>query len=268
MRDRVLHHAVFSVINPMFEPTFISTSFSCRIGYGTHRGVATLDNMMRKVSQNNTQPCYVLKCDIKKFFDSVDHNTLLSILGRRIRDEDVMWLLEEIIESFPRGLPIGNLTSQIFANIYMNEFDQFVKHELKVKYYVRYTDDFAIVSDNEYTLRGGGLTSMGKFLRERLKLTIHPKKISLRKLHQGVDFLGYVIFPKHRLLRIKTKRRIFSKLRKRIEEYRRGEASQPQVEQSLQSYLGVLSHANAYKLSQDLRNQLWLTDLTRCLEKI
>ncbi|TSC55834.1 MAG: RNA-directed DNA polymerase [Parcubacteria group bacterium Greene0416_39] len=109
---------------------------------------------------------------------------------------------------------------------------------------------------------------MGKFLRERLKLTIHPKKISLRKLHQGVDFLGYVIFPKHRLLRIKTKRRIFSKLRKRIEEYRRGEASQPQVEQSLQSYLGVLSHANAYKLSQDLRNQLWLTDLTRCLEKI
>ncbi|TSC55833.1 MAG: RNA-directed DNA polymerase [Parcubacteria group bacterium Greene0416_39] len=157
VRDRVLHHAVFSVINPMFEPTFISTSFSCRIGYGTHRGVATLDNMMRKVSQNNTQPCYVLKCDIKKFFDSVDHNTLLSILGRRIRDEDVMWLLEEIIESFPRGLPIGNLTSQIFANIYMNEFDQFVKHELKVKYYVRYTDDFAIVSDNEYTLRGGGL---------------------------------------------------------------------------------------------------------------
>ena len=156
VRDRILHHAVFSVINPMFEPTFISTSFSCRVGYGTHRGVATLNKMMRKVSQNNIQPCYVLKGDIKKFFDSVDHSVLLSILGTCIRDENAMWLLEEIIESFPKGLPIGNLTSQIFANIYMNEFDQFVKHELRVKYYVRYTDDFAIVSDNQYTLRGGG----------------------------------------------------------------------------------------------------------------
>src|SRR3989344_6652616 len=104
---------------------------------------------------------------------------------------------------------------------------------------------------------GGGLTSIQKFLKERLKLTLHPKKVSIRKLHQGVDFLGYVIFPKHRLLRTKTKRRIQKKLRKRVQEYRRGEIPLLQFEQSLQSYMGVLSHANAHRLSQDLGNQIW-----------
>jgi len=166
VRDRILHHAVFSVINPMFEPTFISSSFSCRVGYGTHRGVEVLEKMVRKITRNGTRPCYVLKCDIKKFFDTVDHAILFSLLRKRITDENALWLLKEIIESFCsrystlfecKGLPIGNLTSQLFANIYMNEFDQFVKHELRVKYYVRYTDDFVIASDNEYTLRGGGL---------------------------------------------------------------------------------------------------------------
>lgn len=259
VRDRVLHHAICKVLNPIFEPTFIPTSFSCRVGYGTHRGVAVLEDMVRKVSRNNTSPCYILKCDIKKFFDTVDHGILLSILSKRIKDEETMWLLEEIIESFPKGLPIGNLTSQIFANIYMNEFDQFVKHTLKAKYYVRYTDDFAIVSDNEYTLRGGGLTSIEKFLKERLKLTLHPKKVFIRKLHQGIDFLGYVIFPKHRLVRRETKCRIFAKLQQRVREYHEGRITELTLEQSLQSYLGVLSHANAYGLSQDLRNQLWLS---------
>lgn len=165
VRDRVLHHAVFSVINPIFEQTFIPTSFSCRVGYGTHKGVEVLGKMMRKVAKNGTHTCYALKCDIKKFFDTVDHAILFSLLRKRIKDENALWLLREIIESFSsqystlferKGLPIGNLTSQLFANIYMNEFDQFVKRELKAKYYVRYTDDFVIASDNEYTLRGGG----------------------------------------------------------------------------------------------------------------
>lgn len=157
VRDRVLHHAVFKILNTIFESTFIPNSFSCRISKGTHKGVEALENMTRKIVRNGTAPCYVLKCDIQKFFDTVDHGILLSILRKQIKDEDAMRLFEEIIESFPKGLPIGNLTSQIFANIYMNEFDQFVKHELKIKYYVRYTDDFAVASDNEYTLRGGGL---------------------------------------------------------------------------------------------------------------
>ncbi len=168
VRDRVLHHALFIVLNNIFEPTFITDSYSCRIGKGTHKGVQKVADIVRKVSQNNTHPCYVLKCDIRKFFDSVDHEILLSVLCRKIKDDDLIRLLKEIVESYSsnvtarkresktlslfdipaKGIPIGNLTSQIFANIYMNEFDQFVKHKLKVKYYVRYTDDFLIISDN------------------------------------------------------------------------------------------------------------------------
>lgn len=131
VRDRILHHAVFSVINPIFEPTFIPTSFSCRVGYGTHKGVEVLEKIMRKVSQNNTHPCFVLKCDVRRFFDSVDHGILLSIIKKCIKDVDAIWLLEAIVRSYEsapgKGIPIGNLTSQLFANVYMNELDQFVK---------------------------------------------------------------------------------------------------------------------------------------------
>lgn len=100
VRDRILHHAIFSVLNPIFEPTFISRSFSCRIGFGTHRGIAALETMMRQASRNNTRRCFILKCDIKKFFDSVDHNILLSILQRRIKDQDTIWLMRAITESY------------------------------------------------------------------------------------------------------------------------------------------------------------------------
>ncbi len=168
VRDRILHHAVFSIINPIFEPTFIPTSFSCRVGYGTHKGVGVLEKMIRSVSKNARRPCFVLKADIQKFFDNVDYEILLSIIEKRIKDEKTIWLLRSIIESYesapvrererereregnssPRQRhTIGNLTSQLFANVYMNEFDQFVKHNLKVKDYVRYTDDFAIVANN------------------------------------------------------------------------------------------------------------------------
>ena len=141
VRDRILHHAVFSILNPIFEATFIAHSFSCRVGKGTHRGINTLESMARSVSDNYTQPCFVLKCDIKKFFASVDHNILLGLIAKLICDHDVIWLLTEIINGFPRpgtlfcnkGVPIGNLTSQLFANIYLNELDQFIKHQLRMK---------------------------------------------------------------------------------------------------------------------------------------
>lgn len=270
VRDRVLHHAIFSVINPIFEPTFISTSYSCRIGYGTHRGVEKLAIMMRSVSRNGTRSCFILKCDIKKFFDSVDHAVLLGILKKRIKDQSAVWLLERIIASFGRnkrereretkmpgqecGIPIGNLTSQLFANIYMNEFDQFVKHTLGIKNYVRYTDDFVIVTDNKPVI-ADLLPRISEFLQIRLKLTLHPKKIKLYAAHQGVDFLGYVGFPKYRLLRTKTKRRMIKKLEKRAERLRLGKGNSNSFKQSLQSYLGVLSHADAYDLGEELKNQ-------------
>lgn len=265
VRDRVLHHAVFSVINPIFEETFIPTSFSYRTGYGTHRGVAVLERIARRLYKNGTNPCFILKCDIQKFFDSVDHRVLLSILKRRIKDEDAMWLLQEIVESYSssqstifekKGLPIGNLTSQLFANVYMNEFDQFTKNSLKVRNYVRYTDDFVIVSKDRAYLEKL-ISPIARFLDQKLALTIHPKKILIHKLSQGIDFLGYLIFPHHRLLRVKTKRRIFVKLQNRVDEFCNGRINRLALEQSLQSYLGVLSHANAYRLSENLVNDFW-----------
>lgn len=265
VRDRVLHHAVFTALNPIFEPTFIPNSFSCRVGKGTHKGVEMLNRISRAVSLNNRKPCFALKCDVKKFFASVDHMELFDFIRRRVKDNDALWLLKEIIGSFSseystlferKGLPIGNLTSQLFANVYLNAFDQFVKNELKVKSYLRYTDDFIIVADNRAYLESL-ISPISEFLHSRLKLTLHPKKVTMREFHQGIDFLGYVVLPHYRLLRTKTKQRIYRKLRQRVNALKNGEINSITLEQSLQSYLGVFSHANTYRLSQDLRNQLW-----------
>lgn len=155
-----------------------------------------------------------------------------------------------------KGVPIGNLTSQLFANIYLNELDQFVKHKLKVWYYARYTDDFVIISESREYLESL-LPPIEEFLKIKLELKLHPDKISIRKFHQGIDFLGYVILPHHRQLRTKTRRRIFKKLRRRIDQYNRREITEDTLTSSLQSYLGVLSHADSFQLSQEIKNQFW-----------
>lgn len=266
VRDRILHHAVFSVLNPIFEETFIATSFSCRIGYGTHKGIDALGNAARRIGRNNTRTCLALKCDIKKFFDSVDHDILLRILSERVKDTDALWLLRQIVESFGtgtgglfarKGLPIGNLTSQLFANVYLNEFDHFMKREVQVRDYFRYTDDFVILSSDRAYLEGL-LPQIDRFLTARLRLTLHPRKVTIRRLTQGIDFLGYVTFPYHRLLRATTRRRMFRKLRRRLLERDTGRVSDAAVESALQSYLGVLSHANARALTDRLKTLYWL----------
>lgn len=264
VRDRVLHHAVFRVLNPIFEQTFIANSFSCQLSKGTHKGVATVEKIIRRESHNYTRPCYALKCDVRKFFDSVDHEILLTILKKKITDQNTIWVIKQIVRSFSveqtlfyrHGIPIGNLTSQLFANIYMNEFDQFVKHNLKVKNYARYTDDFIVISTDKKYLENL-LNPFQKFINDRLKLSLHPQKCFIVNVNQGVDFLGYVILPHYRLLRSKTKYRIFRKLKYRVLQFRRGEIDKKSLFQSLQSYLGVFSHAFTYRLSQDLKNHLW-----------
>lgn len=176
----------------------------------------------------------------------MDHEVLLAILKEKIKDKHTLKLLAGIINSFGsqghagKGLPIGNLTSQLFANIYMNEFDQFMKHKLKIKHYVRYTDDFVIVHESKPYLEEL-LPKIRQFLADDLKLELHPTKISIRKYIAGVDFLGYVVLPYHINLRTKTKRRIIA----------RGNAK------NLPSYLGVLSHANSYKIQQELKTKVW-----------
>ena len=154
VRDRLLHHAIYRILYPFFDKIFIADSYSCRIGKGTHKAVNRFRNFSYKVSKNNTWICWVLKCDIRKFFASIDHDILVGILRKYIFTENIIWLLEKIIESFSSeekgaGLPLGNLTSQLFVNIYLNEFDQFAKHKLKAKCYIRYCDDFVILSENK-----------------------------------------------------------------------------------------------------------------------
>lgn len=265
VRDRILHHGIFRILNPIFEPTFIPSSFSCRVGKGNHKGVRVLERMARKVSKNFTRNCFALKCDVKKFFDSVDHRILLSFLAQRVKDESTTWLLKEVIGSFStsqsdlfskKGLPIGNLTSQLFANVYMNEFDQFIKHELKIKHYVRYTDDFIILSETNKDFPVL-LAKIEQFLEEKLLLNLHPRKIEVRKLSQGIDFLGLVVRPHHKLLRTKTKNRVLKKLKSQAREYKQGTIGRLKFDQAFQSYLGLLSHANTHRFSQDLKNKIW-----------
>lgn len=257
-----MHHAVFSALNPIFEPTFIAHSFSCRKNKGTHKAVAALERMLWKASANHTLTCYVLKCDVHKFFASVDHEILLRAIATQIGDERTLALLREIVHSFHsqsgnrKGIPIGNLTSQLFANVYMNAFDQFMKHALHIKNYIRYTDDFVIVAETNDELVAL-IPLIERFLHVSLLLYLHPHKMSIRKYRQGIDFLGYVVLPHHRALRTKTKRRMFRKLHEKSLAISAHSLPREAGEQSLQSYLGVLSHADCYRLSRDVRNQHW-----------
>lgn len=245
VKDRIAHHAVFRVLNLLFEPTFIYDSYSCRHRKGTHKGINRLAKILRKITKNNRSSCFILKCDIKKFFKSMNRKILLSIIQRRIKDNDALWLIKEIVQSFPYGIPLGNLTSQLFANIYLNELDQFVKHQLKIPFYIRYTDDFVIIDISRQKLENW-FRQIQKFLYDRLNLEIHPNKTFFRKYHQGIDFLGYNQFPYYRLLRNKTKKRILKKVNQGISE------------QSFHSYLGVLSHADTPKLTEKIKNLFWL----------
>lgn len=147
--DRVLHHAVFRILYPLFDKNFIFDSYSCRIGKGVHRAVNRLEKFSKKLSHNNQDLIFALKCDIRKFFASIDRDILLRLIKKKIADEDAVWLIAEIIRSFPQGLLLGNVTSQLFANIYLNELDQFVKHKLRVKYYLLYCDDFIILAKDK-----------------------------------------------------------------------------------------------------------------------
>jgi hypothetical protein len=153
-------------------------------------------------------------------------------------------------------VPIGNLTSQLFANIYLNELDQFVKHELRVRCYARYTDDFVIVSEDKAYLEDL-VPHISDFLHKRLALSLHPNKVFIRKYRQGVDFLGYVALPRHIVVRQKTERRIFRKLLERVRDFNAENITGLTLFSSLNSYLGVLSHANAYTVAEKLKNQFW-----------
>ncbi|MFH1088976.1 MAG: reverse transcriptase/maturase family protein [Candidatus Uhrbacteria bacterium] len=251
VRDRLLHHAVYRLLYPFFDRTFIADSYSCREEKGTHKAINRFRSFANKVGKNNTRTCWVLKGDIRKFFASIDHSVLKKILAEYISDKKILFLLSNIIDSYETelgssvGLPLGNLTSQLFSNIYLNRFDQFVKHQLKEGYFIRYADDFVILSDNKEKLINL-LPLLENFLGGELKLHLHPDKIFLKTISSGVDFLGWTLFSDYRTIRAVTKQRMFRRIQ---------DNSSPA---SLQSYLGLLSHGNTYKIRQKLLNDYWL----------
>lgn len=242
VRDRLLHHALYRKLYPFFDKTFIADSYSCRDNKGTHKAMNRFREFSNIISKNHTRTCWVLKCDIRKFFASIDQELLLKIVERYVVDTRVVSLIAEIVGSFKstgigKGLPLGNLTSQLLVNIYMNEFDQFAKHSLKATYYIRYADDFVILSADRQWLEEL-LPSISEFLFKTLALSLHPDKVCIGTIAAGVDFLGWVHFTDHRTLRGASKRRMIRNLAKESTEAR------------LQSYRGLLSHGNAYKLSK------------------
>jgi retron-type reverse transcriptase len=249
VRDRLLHHAIYRILYSYFDKKFISDSYSCRINKSTHKAMNRFRDFFHKVSKNNTKTCFVLKCDIRKFFANIDHKILKEILEKYIKDKNILDLLNEVINSFSsnpigktygvKGLPLGNLTSQLLVNIYMNEFDQFVKRELKVKYYIRYADDFVVLNEDKNYLENL-LSKISNFLEKELKLKLHPDKVFIKTITSGLDFLGWVHFPRHRVLRTSTKRRMFKRLKQSL------------TEEVKQSYLGMLKHGSTYKLIKSM----------------
>ncbi|MFH1326038.1 MAG: reverse transcriptase/maturase family protein [Candidatus Falkowbacteria bacterium] len=256
VKDRLLHHAIYRILYPFFDKTFIYDSYSCRENKGTHRAINKFRSYFYKVSKNNTRTCWVLKCDIKKFFANIDHAVLIKILQEYIPNENIIKLLTEIIGSFfsgknDVGLPLGNLTSQLFVNIYMNKFDQFIKHKLKAKYYIRYADDFVVLSDNKEWLEKQ-IVFIKIFLQNKLKLEMHPDKVFIETFASGVDFLGIVNFSNHKILRTKTKKRMFKKMKDNKTKLDQKLISKDYFNQLFQSYLGILKHCNGCKIKQQL----------------
>ena len=209
VRDRIVHQAIYSYLCKIYEPAFIEYSFSSRKGKGSHRAVAALKSLADKI-QKDRGICFAMKCDVRKYFENIDHAVLLDILRNKISDKKVLNLLEIIIRSFNtesgKGIPLGNITSQVFANIYLNELDRFAVCNLKPLGYVRYNDDFIILENNQNKV----FEKTGKakiFLKDTLKLQLPEEKTIFRKFRWGIDFCGCVILPNAVILRQKTKRR-------------------------------------------------------------
>lgn len=244
-RDRVLHHAVCNVLEPWCERFYIFDSYACRKGKGQHRALLRA----QKFARNSR---YFFKFDIQKFFGSVCQDTLKQVLEYKIKDPDFLQLLSKIIDHAPKliGLPIGNLTSQHFANIYLNELDQYIKHDLKRKKYIRYMDDAVIYGNSKEEL-WALKKDISIFLEEKLKLHFNEKSTFLRPIHQGIPFLGFNIYP--HLIRIQRKnwQRFCRKFKKRQCQYEKEEIQACELLSSIGSLIGHTKQANIWTLRKN-----------------
>ena len=264
-RDRVVHHAIINILRPIYEKRFIYDSFANRKLKGTHAAVERFELFINKVSSNgrtinnsfnnNSIKGYVLKADVKHYFATIDHEILINILRKKIRDKDFIRLIKKVLNNFEtigyrRGLPLGNYTSQFFANVYLNHLDYFVKHKLKAKYYIRYVDDFVILDKNKDVLLGY-MDKIEKYLKF-LKLELHPDKSEIHALRNGITFLGYRIFYHYRLLRRRNIRYFKRKLRENVELYRRGLICEKKFDSFLQGWQGYSSFANTHNFNKKI----------------
>ena len=254
-RDRVVHHALYRVVEPIFERTFIGDSYANRLGKGTHAALDRAQQFARRYR-------YVLQCDVREFFPSIDHRIMRGILARKLADDDVLWLCDRIIDggagvldgqytqvffpgddllaaARPRGLPIGNLTSQFWANVYLNELDQFIKRELRCGAYLRYVDDWLLFADDKATL-----WSWKEATRERLaglRLSLHEASSTVYPVGNGIGFLGFRLYPDHRRLRRRNGVMFQRRLRRVVRVRRRGECGMGPIWDCVR---GWESHAN------------------------
>lgn len=266
-RDRVVQWAIYRHLNPWFDKQFIYDSYGCRKNKGTHRAADRLQYWMRQVSRKEGR-YYYLKLDISKYFYRVDHEILLNLLRRKINDMDLVELLGHIIncehtafglpaftdpEDCPKterllnkGMPIGNLTSQMFANIYLNQLDQYAKQKLRLHYYIRYIDDIIILHHDKRRLHEIK-DEIEAFLWDELRLNLN-KKTAIRPINHGIEFVGFRIFATHRKLKKASAKRMKKRLKYLREEYARGKVSTETLRASEASYAGMLKHFNSYGL--------------------
>lgn len=259
-RDRVVHHALCNVIEPIFDRSFIYDSYACRKGKGTHRAITRYREFCRKNR-------YVLKLDIEKYFPTIDHAILKGIISRKIRCEATLWLVNLIIGSSPpqegivryfpgddlfapvgrrRGIPIGNLTSQFFANVYLDGLDHFIKEELRVRHYIRYVDDLVIFTGDKdflWEIRG----KISHYL-EGLKLKPHPVKSRIFRTDEGVEFLGFRIFPTHTRIKTEGLKRFRRRVKRQKRVFAAGEISVEKLGQSIRAWIAHLEWANSHRL--------------------
>ena len=249
IRDRVVHHAICNVLDPVFEAFSIAGSYACRKGKGTHRAIRRAQVFSRKCE-------YFLKVDVEKFFESVDHRRLKDLLERRFKDRRLLDLLGRIIDhpiaggAPGKGLPIGNLTSQYFANFYLGWLDHLLKDELGVRSYLRYMDDMLLFGDDKPVLHRR-LSDMGRFLKDRLLLGVREKATILARVSQGIPFLGVRVFPGLIRLQRSGWTRFKRKLRERERAYAEGRMDESAFVQSVQSLLGHVRHADTHHLRRD-----------------
>ena len=284
-RDRVVHHLLIRKLNPLFEKCFIFDSYACRVGKGTHLGIRRIDRFIRCCSQNYTRDCYLLKLDIQGFFMSINKDILWTRLQSFIQayyhqaDQPlVLELCRKIIENDPTrhcvfkgqasdwddlpvtkslfhshagcGLPIGNLTSQVFANFYLNAFDHYVKKDLGIRYYGRYVDDFVLVHTDQTFLQDI-VPKLAHFLQHHLQLTLHPKKIYLQHYSKGVQFLGTVIKPHRIYMANRTKGNFYAAIQKHnrvVQTAKPDKTERDAFLSSMNSYLGILKHYKTFAL--------------------